>query len=122
MDAWFSAPSFDKRYFSSTFLAGVAVSTANCQQLLAPLVCHEVVVITVDFVPEKTALRPTSQLNEQLAFVAFLGIPDHRRISKLHGINTRLGNKSNPCNQNNVIPEMQWRSSVLLIATDDNAR
>ncbi len=30
--------------------------------------------------------------------MAFLGIPDHRRISKLHGINERLGNKSTPRN------------------------
>jgi hypothetical protein len=28
--------------------------------------------------------------------VALLGIPDHRRITKLHGINMRLGNKSTP--------------------------
>ena len=58
MDARFSAPSFDKRYFSCTFLAGVAVSTSNYQQLLAPLVYHEVIVITVNFVPEKN--RATS--------------------------------------------------------------
>jgi hypothetical protein len=56
-DARFSASSFDKRYFPRAFLPGVVVSTANYQQLLALLVCHEVVVITVDFVPEKTALR-----------------------------------------------------------------
>ena len=28
--------------------------------------------------------------------MAFLSIPDHRRISKLHGINEQLGNKSTP--------------------------
>lgn len=28
--------------------------------------------------------------------MASLDIPDHRRISKLHGINGRLGNKSTP--------------------------
>jgi len=28
--------------------------------------------------------------------VAFPGIPDHRRISKLHTVNERLGNKSTP--------------------------
>jgi len=28
--------------------------------------------------------------------VAFLGIPDHHRTSKLHGINERLGNKCPP--------------------------
>ena len=34
--------------------------------------------------------------------MAFLGIPDHRRISKLRGINERLGNKSTPRNHPNV--------------------
>ncbi len=34
--------------------------------------------------------------------MAFLGIPDYRIISKLHGINMRLGNKSTPRNHLNT--------------------
>jgi len=36
------------------------------------------------------------ELNQELAFVAILGIPDYRRISKFRGINRRVGNKSTP--------------------------
>ena len=33
---------------------------------------------------------------EELALVAFLGVPDHRRISKFRGISDRLRNISAP--------------------------
>jgi hypothetical protein len=36
----------------------------------------------------------------------FFGIPGYRRISKLHGINMRLGNKTHP--PQSGVPQMDW--------------
>ena len=61
-------------------------------------------------------------MQKRFAFSAYCAVFAYRGINNLRGINAELGFKSTPRNQNNVIPEMQWRSPVLLIATDDNAR
>src|SRR5216683_3161139 len=45
---------------------------------------------------------------KELPLWPFLAFPDHHRISKLHGINERLGNKSTPRNQRNHKVTGNW--------------